>query len=416
MGSEFTFVKIFWNEVEISQDKWDWQVADKKILTKTLKGMKLGIKLISSNHWGTEPISRFYHKSKKKGRQKRDSAPARDLTPEWSNTHGYSKDYYDFVSATVKRYSKSVKHWAIENEITYKMNYTGGLEKYNLILATAYKAVNNAQKDGIVINHGPSSGSYGEAIAFELFKSGKNKEAIEFYNVSAFPHRNTTRIEDTLELKEMFIQKNVRRKYKIILDGLRNGEKYDMYQLHCYDSVEQLEYILNWIEEKMKKYSNQKPIAAWEIGYYWKRNKTYNKIEHGKDIFKKIIILLSHDVKMITYFSIFGRSKKGDPWRGLYDNYFGKEKRPAAYVYENLINVLKDTVYEKKVRIDDNVICYRFRKGSKYLYFLWGKEKKGIKLPEYLMNSKLIDMYGNLLPSPKSDIIISDSPVYFFTQ
>lgn len=108
--------------------------------------------------------------------------------------------------------------------------------------------------------------------------------------------------------------------------------------------------------------------------------------------------------------------KKGDPWRGLYDNYFGKEKRPAAYVYENLINVLKDTVYEKKVRLDDNVICYRFRKGSKYLYFLWSKEKKDIKLPEYLMNSKLIDMYGNLLPPPKGAIIISDSPVYFFTQ
>jgi hypothetical protein len=51
-----------------------------------------------------------------------------------------------------------------------------------------------------------------------------------------------------------------------------------------------LEPVLNWIEEKKKLYSSNKPIAAQEIGYRWKYNNTYDKDEHAKDLFKKVII------------------------------------------------------------------------------------------------------------------------------
>jgi hypothetical protein len=64
--------------------------------------------------------------------------------------------------------------------------------------------------------------------------------------------------------------------------------------------ADMLEPVLNWIEEKKKLYSSNKPIAAQEIGYRWKYNNTYDKDEHAKDLFKKVIILLSHHKGKIT--------------------------------------------------------------------------------------------------------------------
>jgi hypothetical protein len=58
--------------------------------------------------------------------------------------------------------------------------------------------------------------------------------------------------------------------------------------------ADMLEPVLNWIEEEKRLYSNNKPIAAQEIGYHWKYNNTYDKDEHAKDLLKKVIILLSH--------------------------------------------------------------------------------------------------------------------------
>jgi len=409
-GATFTYVKIFWNEVEVSQDKWNWETADSKVLPKIKKGIDVGIKLISSNHWGTKSIDALRKLKRKKGRIQRDSAPPKDLSYQWNSSNGYSKDYYDFVYKVVKKYGNKVRYWAVENEITYKMNFTGGLEKYRLLLATAYKAVKNAKEDSLVLNHGPSSGSYGEAIAFELSESGRHKEALDFYNDYMFPHRRMKIVKDIKELKEYFNKNNVSKKYEIIIDGLKNFQHYDIYQFHYYDKAEMLDTVLNWIKNKKKEFSNNKPIMCWEIGYYWKNNTTYNREEHAEDIFRKVIILLENDIRFINYHSIFGRSKKGDPWRGLYENFSGEKKRPAGYVYENLVAIFKANEYKKIFKLRDGFYKCEFE--NKTIYFLWGEIDKE-HLQNEIKDTDLYDVYGKPHKRLENGTDILEVPVYY---
>ena len=408
-GASFTYVKIFWNDVETIQDTWNWGPADSRILPKISRGIHVGVKLVSSNHWGTEPISMSRKINRKKGRVQRDSVPPKDLDYEWSSTYGYSRDYYDFVYKVVRKYGDKVKYWAIENEITYQLNFTGGLEKYRLLLATAYKAVKDARRDALVLNHGPSSGSYGEAIAFELFDSGRQREALDFYNDYMFPHRLSKKVTDIAELRDIFKKNNASGKYEIIIEGLKNSRNYDVYQLHFYDKAEMLDRVLSWIKKKKKEFSNNRPIVCWEMGYYWKNNSTYNKEEHAADIFKKVIILLANDIGVINYHSIFGRSKKGDPWRGLYETYSGREKRPAGFVYENLIKLFEQNECRTIIAIRDGL--YSCRSKDKELFFLWAETDKKY-LPGNIRDVTPYDIYGN--PHKRTENGNSrEAPVYY---
>ncbi len=412
MGANFTYVNIFWGEVETKQDAWEWKIADSKILPKIKSGIETGVKLISSNQWGTEPVPLLRKITRRKERALRDSASPKDLNPEWNNEYGHSKDYYDFVYTIVKKYGDKVKYWAVENEITYRMNFTGELQAYKLLLPTAYKAIKDANPDALVLNHGPSSVSYGEAIAFELFMFGKEKEALNFYNTYLFPQRRE-KVKNTRELKKIFKKDLVQKKYGIIMDGFENSKNYDIYQLHYYDKADMLDLVLEWIKNKKKKYFNNKPISCWEAGYYWKKNPTYNKEDHAIDIFKKVIILLANDVGIINYHSIFGKSEKGDPWRGLYVNFSGKEKRPACYVYENLIKLLKNAEFKKASKLNDGSYVYRFGTENKEIYFVWSNTDKGFSLPDSLKNAAGYDIYGHPFKLREDKTIVSKTPIYF---
>jgi hypothetical protein len=397
MGSEFCYVLIKWADVEPNEGEWVWEEADKKIFEKTKKGLQVGVKLISSNRWNDLGAQR----------------------------------YETFVRKVVNRYNHAVKYWAIENEITARQNFIGGMRDYRPLSEIAYKTIKSIQKNSVVLNHGPSSASYIEAIIHELLEDGDEDAALAFYNSAVFPHREIT---PAYSLQQLCPDKDVAqflldlsRKYRIIIKGFMHHESYDMYQLHYYENAKHLDLVLNWIKEKKATYYNYKPIAIWELGYYWKQNVTYNQEEHAKDVFKKIIILLSHNIRMIHYHSIYGRSLKGDPWRGLYNNYSGEIKRPAAYVYEHLVELLKNSAFIKKRRINDVVDAYCFRTKRKQLFFLWSDIEQEIFLPDCLHGLPSYNIYGERIHgnqdasysisecmcSKSCETIVLKDPIYF---
>ena len=128
LGSRFTKIYFFWNQIEPEKGKFDWTAVDKFV--NQLKSPEEGlISLFSSSQWATVRSSAVLPPS-----------PAKN--PD---------DYYRFVNEVVKHSKGRVRYWQNDAEPNNPLYWSGTKEEFVAELKLFYKAVKDADPSAVVI-------------------------------------------------------------------------------------------------------------------------------------------------------------------------------------------------------------------------------------------------------------------------
>lgn len=128
LGSDFTKIYFFWNQIEPKKGEYDWTAVDK--LVDQLQSPEEGlISLFSSSEWATLRPSALLPPS-----------PARN--PD---------DYYRFVYDTVEHCRGRVRYWQNDAEPNSPVYWSGTKEEFVAQLKVFYRAVKDADRSAAVI-------------------------------------------------------------------------------------------------------------------------------------------------------------------------------------------------------------------------------------------------------------------------
>lgn len=128
LGSGFTKVYLFWNQVEPEKGKYDWTAVDKFVgqLNSPEEGL---LALFSSSQWATRQPSALLPPS-----------PAKNLD-----------DYYRFVYDVVKHCRGRVRYWQNDSEPNNPIYWSGTKEEFVAQLKVFHKAVKDADPAAVVV-------------------------------------------------------------------------------------------------------------------------------------------------------------------------------------------------------------------------------------------------------------------------
>jgi hypothetical protein len=144
LGSGFTKVYLFWNQVEPEKGKYDWTAVDRFV--DQLKSPDEGLlALFSSSQWAVKRPSSLLPPS-----------PAKNLD-----------DYYRFVYDVVKHCRGRVRYWQNDSEPNNPIYWSGTKEEFVAQLKVFYKAVKDADASAVVVVGG-YDGLFGPPGTFQM--------------------------------------------------------------------------------------------------------------------------------------------------------------------------------------------------------------------------------------------------------
>src|SRR5882672_2016338 len=128
LGSGFTKVYLFWNQVEPEKGKFDWTAVDK--FTRQLKSPEEGlIAVFSSSQWAVQ-------------------RPTVMLPPSPAKN---ADDYYHFIYELVKHCKGRVRYWQNDSEPNSPIYWSGTKQEFVTELKIFYKAVKDADPSATVV-------------------------------------------------------------------------------------------------------------------------------------------------------------------------------------------------------------------------------------------------------------------------
>jgi len=176
---------------------------------------------------------------------------------------------------------------------------------------------------------------------------------------------------------------------------------------------------LQWHYENFKKYGPQKAIWITEIGWPTNIGGGITEEKQADFIARQYLLALSTPFIETTFYYWFGPDGKDETWS---EDRFGIihqdcSPKPAFHSLKNLINILKDAKFDKKLNIVEELYGQQFRKQKgDFITALWGNE---VFLPvsiETKTNFKIILGAGHseeFAPfEGKIYLTISPSPIY----
>ena len=128
LGTDFTKVYLFWQQLEPEKGRFDWSAAD-AFVTQLHSRDEALISLFSSSQWAVQHPSIMLPPS-----------PAKNLD-----------DYYQFVHAVVNRYKGKVRYWQNDAEPNNPVFWAGTKEEFVAQLKVFYRAVKDADPDATVV-------------------------------------------------------------------------------------------------------------------------------------------------------------------------------------------------------------------------------------------------------------------------
>lgn len=397
LGARSTWWQVPWAEVEPQQDYWDWTKSELIVRSVEACGGEVFPKLFSRSPWATVDYQ----------------GPGGPSFPPKSLA-----DYYDFVHSFATHFKGRIKAYAIENEINSPGFWRGSLEQYQELLTTAYRAIKDADPTASVVSNGVSSRSYGTTIARELYESGKVQEAIAFYN-RYYAHRrvgNFYRLISTeAELRSEIYSNAARRNYDFVKGHFHDGSIFDVYQLHFYEEWDLLPELIAWVKDQMRANGYEKPIEAWEIGYAWWDEATYDTTDHANDTVKVMVTALGEGARRVIYLSYRGQIKTEqgisvESARGLLDPQ--GNPRPVKAAYATTTRKLTGFTTVERLDLGQGVWAYKFTKPAGSVYVLWSEVGATVALPVQASSAIITDIFGQERTADPRQLLLTASPIF----
>lgn len=291
-GGGWTFTEVLWCDVEPRPGVYQWAGLDAVVREARRLGHEPMLKLRTGQCWGTEPPSAT-------GGDSWEGATKDASTPPVSRAQ-----YLAFVRAVVQRYAaRGVDVYAVENEPDTVNHWAASVAAYRDLARAVARTIHRVHPAAHVLDGGPSSTSYGVAMA--AARIGRDPDgALEVYrayyarrlagSVSRFPEAGSV-----AELRAILRTSAARRSVATVRDALRLADRgaTDGYQLHFYEPADQLPAVLGFLGARL---ANGVPLEAWEVGAAWPGD-GYDELAHATETFRIVGLLLEAGARPIVH-------------------------------------------------------------------------------------------------------------------
>jgi hypothetical protein len=396
-----TFYEMVWCDVERQQGRWDWGQVDQVVRSTRALGYSLLLKIRTGSCWVTGG-----QRGTLRGRkQKTASAMPRDVAA-----------YQDFVRDAVRRYSaQDVHEYAIENEPNArKFFWDGTAEEYEGLVTAGAAAIRSVDPRAVVLDGGLASTVYGTGIAEHLLSQGRDAEAVAAYR-RYYARRADGQgdpeyqVANSDQLRTVLGSEQSRRNLDMLAATLRlaKSQVIDAYQLHFYESWDNLPALLAYLHEALPP---SFPIEAWEVGMFW-RDGSDDEQERAAEVVKTVTTLLAGGVRRVIWLPLAYNSERGD---GRGEIRYGLlqpdgRARLAGAALRGVARASSSAAW-RAVSTDEVTGIVFGRKGKSTL-LLWSD--RGTDLPKAQQaRMRVQGMDGGQLPTVPGPLRLSSYPVF----
>jgi hypothetical protein len=286
-----TYYIVVWCDVERQQGRRDWSQVDEVARSTRALGYSLLLKIRTGSCWVTGG-----QRGTLRGRQQKTaSAMPDDLAA-----------YQEFVREVVRRYSaQGVHDYALENEPNARRFFWDGTPaEYERLVTLGASAVRSADPRARVSDGGLASSVYATGIADHLLGQGREAEAVavyQRYHARRADARGDAEPEVTSadELRAALDDEQSRRNLELLSATVRlaNAKVIDAWQLHFYESWENLPALLAYLRDVLPP---SFPIDAWEVGMFWRGGPTDERVR-AEQVVKAVVTLLAGGVRRVIW-------------------------------------------------------------------------------------------------------------------
>ncbi|MDQ7779975.1 MAG: beta-galactosidase [Planctomycetota bacterium] len=396
-GVRFTWLMIPWQAVEPEKGSFRFEKVDTTIDMLIELGVEVGVHIMSRSKWAT------------------DGPPQSSETDAVSTPPKDLEEYGKFVSTLAGHLKGRVARYSIEEEAHADGIYFKGTpEQYMAMLAAACKAIHEADPDAIVQDAGLSSAALGLLLADDLFKAGKQAEAVSFVNrwfARYGPARGKGEAFETADLRDvekLLSDPRAQRVFQWADLLFDNHDAYDVLQLHYFAPWEQIPAVTDWVRGRLKARGADKPIEFWEFGYGWDDVKTYDPEAHARDEVKYLATALGEGaLRVLSWQFDDYAARMGHP--GLFSS---DVPRPAAESFKITAAKLNGTTASERMNLGADVWGYRFERKEGWVFVLWSAKPATITLPCGATRVTVTDIKGRSSFADPKAVDLTISPVF----
>ncbi|MEO7269240.1 MAG: hypothetical protein ABIW49_08560 [Knoellia sp.] len=285
-----TFYELVWCQVEKTRGKRVWESADRVASRAERADVELMLKIRVGQCWATGEKGEFVRGAK----AKTESGVPRS-----------EKEYTDFVSEAVRRYSpRGVRVWAVENEVNSPTFWAGTAAEYEGLVATAASAVRSADPKAVIVDAGMSSTSYGVGIVQRLLDEGDEEGAVQAWNTYYSRRVGTrgdelTRVTGVDELRVALAGEQQRRNadYLAATIHLLDQGVVDVRQVHFYEDAAAVDLFIDYLRATTPA---NLPIELWEVGSFV-RGAELSQEEQVADLVEKMSRFLGAGMRKVIW-------------------------------------------------------------------------------------------------------------------
>jgi len=398
-----TFFIVVWCDVERQQGRRDWSRIDEVVRSTRTLGYTLLLKIRTGSCWATGGQRGTLRGS---GRdQKSASATPHDLAA-----------YQDFVHDVVRRYSaQDVHDYAIENEPNArKFFWDGTAQEYERLVTTAAATVRSVDPRAVVHDGGLASTAYGTGIAEHLLTKGREAEAVaayrRYYSRYADAQGDTeSQVTNADELRMELDSEQSRRDLDMLTATLRlaRSKVIDAYQLHFYESWDNLPAVLAYLHEVLP---SSFPIEAWEVGMFWRDGPADEQVR-AAEVVKAVAILLAGGVRRVIWLPLAYNAENGDERGEIRYGLLNPDGRPrvAAAALRDIAKAASSTIW--RAVLTDEVTGIVFGREGKSTLLLWSDRGTNLSRAKQA-RLRVQGMDGKQLPATPEGLRLSPQPVF----
>jgi hypothetical protein len=396
-----TFYEVVWCDVERQQGRRDWGQVDEVVRSTRALGYSLMLKLRTGSCWVTGG-----QRGTLRGRkQKTASAMPGDLAA-----------YQGFVRDAVRRYAaQGVHQYAIENEPNArKFFWDGTAEEYERLVTTGATAIRSVDPRAVVLDGGLASTVYGTGIAEHLLGQGRGAEAVAAYRRYSSRRADgqgdlESQVATSGQLRAALGTEQSRRNLDMLAatQRLAKNKVIDAYQLHFYESWDNLPALLAYLHEVLPP---SFPIEAWEVGMFW-RDGSGDEQQRAGEVVKAVTTLLAGGVRRVIWLPLAYNAESGDE-RGEIRYGLLQPDGQARLAGTALRGIAKASSSAALRAVStDGVSGIVFGRNGKSTLVLWSD--RGTALPKAQQARMQVDgMDGRQLPAAPGALRLTSQPVF----
>jgi hypothetical protein len=389
---------IPWDAVEPTRGHFVWTQLDRVLQYMRGCGLtQIGVHVVARSDWAVEA-----------------APPAQGGAHVPSMPPVNQEDYYTFIFTLASHLKGQVQRYSIENEVASPSNWGASPDAYFTMLATAQRAVHDADPQAQVLDGGSASALLGLAMAQEMLDAGQNAQALSFVQryFADLPPRGlvgqTPNLKTLADLQSLLAQPATQQALAWMPALFAHSASYDALQLHYYAPWELLPQVVAWVQGHLQAQGVSKPLELWELGYGWADMAHYAPQAHAQAVTKLLTLATAAGSDFTIYWS-FSSITDAIAHPGLVTP---QGARPAAQAYAQTVTQLASFSAVTPLQLGRGVWGYHFVQPSGDLYVLWSETPTTIQLDVTASQVQVTDWQGQTSTADPASLSLDASPIF----